>query len=209
MIIELTWVCLSLSETGFTAPSMLCTVINNHIEPSGSHPTRGESTRCKPKARTLICHRPFGRSSSRLLALVGIQWACGMQQTCKCITLRYIEINHSKTITTDKQATLNNVTSTTLVLHSYAALGYIEMEHSKAVTIDKQAMLNKHSQHGTRAPQFARTLQWTLTIKHITLVKLYINTHITRIRYIHYLCRTSTVATPHYVPIYGKRTSQS
>jgi len=38
-----------------------------HTEPSGSHPTWGESTRCKPKARTLICHRPFGRSNSRLL----------------------------------------------------------------------------------------------------------------------------------------------
>ena len=134
---------------------------NNHIQPSGSHPTRGESTRCKPKACTLICHRLFGRSSSRLLALMGIQWACGTQQTCKCITLRYIEINHSKTITTDKQATLNNVTSTTLVLHSCAALGYIEMEHGKAITIDKQAMLNKHSQHGTCAPQFAPMLQWT------------------------------------------------
>ena len=57
----------------------------------------------------------------------------------------------------------------TLVLHSYATLRYIEMEHGKAITINKQAKLNKHSQHGTRVPQSACKLQWTLATKYNTV----------------------------------------
>jgi len=62
-------------------------------------PHKGEGTRWKPKARTLICHWPFGRSNPRLLVLVEYSEHTVRKKSRKYVILKYININQSRTIT--------------------------------------------------------------------------------------------------------------
>ena len=67
--------------------------------PSGSHHTQGKALDENRKPALLICHWPFGGSSPRLLVLVEYSEHTISKKSSKYVTLKYININQTKTIT--------------------------------------------------------------------------------------------------------------